>query len=72
MSVTAAVAAAGGTDPKRTPAGRIKMLRPPTFEQLRRELQAHGYYHIVHFDGHGGFGLTSAPADDRFKGPRAG
>lgn len=35
----------------------IKALRPPTFEQLQRELQdakeAGRPYHIVHFDGHG-------------------
>jgi tetratricopeptide (TPR) repeat protein len=35
----------------------LKMLRPPSFEQLERELNAHkeGFYHIVHFDGHGDF-----------------
>ncbi len=35
----------------------IKALRPPTFEQLQRELtdakEAGRPYHIVHFDGHG-------------------
>ena len=35
----------------------IKALRPPTFEQLQKELtdanQAGRPYHIVHFDGHG-------------------
>lgn len=35
----------------------IKALRPPTFEQLQKELtdakEAHHPYHIVHFDGHG-------------------
>ena len=35
----------------------IDMPRPPTFEQLRRRLsECKGYYHIVHFDGHGGYG----------------
>ena len=49
----------------------VKLLRPPTFEQLRAELQARpGAYHIVHFDGHGGFGHASAPAGDRFRGPQ--
>jgi hypothetical protein len=38
----------------------IKLLRPPSFEQFERELNAHkGFYHIVHFDGHGGFDPTS-------------
>ena len=35
----------------------IKALRPPTFEQLQKELidsrEANRPYHIVHFDGHG-------------------
>ncbi|WP_170113261.1 tetratricopeptide repeat protein [Ahniella affigens] len=49
----------------------VKLLRPPTFEQLRRELQAHpGHYHIVHFDGHGGFGSVSGGSADRFKSPQ--
>jgi len=48
----------------------VKVLRPPTFEQLRAELQAHpGAYHIVHFDGHGGFGQASAQAGNKLKGP---
>src|SRR5919202_1596534 len=34
----------------------LKVLRPPSFEQFERELNAHrGFYHIVHFDGHGDF-----------------
>jgi len=34
----------------------LKVLRPPSFEQFERELNAHkGFYHIVHFDGHGNF-----------------
>lgn len=49
----------------------VKLLRPPTFEQLRRELQTHpGRYHIVHFDGHGGFGQVPAGSTDKFKGPQ--
>ena len=49
----------------------VKLLRPPTFEQLRRELQEHpGQYHIVHFDGHGGFGAVAGGAADKFKGPQ--
>jgi len=45
----------------------LDVLRPPTFEQLGRVLRAAKArgepYHIVHFDGHGGFGEG---------GPRAG
>ncbi|BAU04462.1 tetratricopeptide repeat protein [Tolypothrix sp. PCC 7601] len=34
----------------------LKVLRPPSFEEFERELNAHkGFYHIVHFDGHGNF-----------------
>ena len=40
----------------------LKVLRPPTFEQLSRELQRAKLdgkpYHIVHFDGHGMFADT--------------
>ncbi|MEO1376169.1 MAG: CHAT domain-containing protein [Cyanobacteria bacterium J06635_10] len=39
----------------------LKVLRPPSFEQFERELNAHkGFYHIVHFDGHGNFDADSA------------
>jgi tetratricopeptide (TPR) repeat protein len=35
----------------------IDVLRPPTFNELRDTLRKKpGYYHIVHFDGHGGYG----------------
>jgi len=38
----------------------LKVLRPPSFEQFERELNAHrGFYHIVHFDGHGDFDPNS-------------
>jgi hypothetical protein len=34
----------------------IDVLRPPTFDQLRAVLEEKpDFYHIVHFDGHGGF-----------------
>ncbi|NEQ69139.1 MAG: tetratricopeptide repeat protein [Symploca sp. SIO2D2] len=34
----------------------LKVLRPPSFEQFERELSSNrGFYHIVHFDGHGDF-----------------
>lgn len=40
----------------------VEMLRPPTFEQLRAHLHAHpGHYHLVHFDGHGGYGPGVTP-----------
>jgi tetratricopeptide (TPR) repeat protein len=36
---------------------RVDLLRPPTFDQLRRHLRERpGYYHILHFDGHGSYG----------------
>lgn len=35
----------------------IDVLRPPTFNQLQRQLQDRkNFYHIIHFDGHGGYG----------------
>ncbi|MGK7878086.1 MAG: tetratricopeptide repeat protein [Xenococcaceae cyanobacterium] len=39
----------------------LKVLRPPSFEEFERELNAHkqGFYHIVHFDGHGTFNPQS-------------
>jgi tetratricopeptide (TPR) repeat protein len=38
----------------------LKVLRPPSFEQFERELNEHkGFYHIVHFDGHGSFDPSS-------------
>ena len=41
---------------KKLPAA-VHVLRPPTFEQLRAHLREHpAHYHIVHFDGHGGYG----------------
>ncbi|UKP00070.1 CHAT domain-containing protein [Nostoc sp. UHCC 0870] len=34
----------------------LKVLRPPSLREFEAELQAHkGFYHIVHFDGHGDF-----------------
>ncbi|MBF0437111.1 MAG: tetratricopeptide repeat protein [Magnetococcales bacterium] len=37
---------------------RVDLLRPPTFDQLRHLLEERpGFYHIVHFDGHGGYGV---------------
>jgi len=35
----------------------VDILRPPTFDQLREHLREHpGYYHVLHFDGHGAYG----------------
>ena len=35
----------------------VELLRPPTFENLREHLREHpGFYHILHFDGHGSYG----------------
>ncbi len=37
---------------------RIDILRPPSFERLQARLgEKPDYYHIVHFDGHGGYGV---------------
>jgi hypothetical protein len=40
----------------------LKVLRPPSFAEFERELNAHkkGFYHIVHFDGHGSFAADDA------------
>lgn len=36
---------------------RIDLLRPPSFRQLQRHLSRRpGFYHMLHFDGHGGYG----------------
>ncbi|PTN12783.1 tetratricopeptide repeat protein [Nitrosomonas aestuarii] len=53
---------------------RVDVLRPPTFDQLRAALREKpGFYHIVHFDGHGGYGEDDrqhAAGNHSFKGPR--
>ncbi len=51
----------------------IHLLRPPTFEQLQAELSnKQGFYHIVHFDGHGGYDsdidVSLKPSRTTFKG----
>ena len=33
----------------------VDILRPPTFDQLRSMRQQPGYYHVLHFDGHGAY-----------------
>jgi CHAT domain len=43
------------------PQVNLKVLRPPSFEEFQRELNSHkGFYHIVHFDGHGSFDPNAA------------
>ena len=51
---------------------RVDVLRPPTFDQLRDDLAGRpGFYHIVHFDGHGGYGNGDAHASRHsYKGPQ--
>ncbi|MDE6641897.1 MAG: CHAT domain-containing protein, partial [Acetatifactor sp.] len=49
----------------------VDILRPPTFDQLRKVLYDHpGHYHIVHFDGHGGYGaVMNSPAGNLYAAP---
>ena len=43
---------------------QVDLLRPPTFDQLREHLRRRpGYYHILHFDGHGSYGSDSRHRD---------
>jgi len=43
----------------------VTVLRPPTFDALQEELgRRGGYYHILHFDGHGGYGIIADDAAD--------
>jgi hypothetical protein len=38
---------------------QLDILRPPSFAKLQAQLRARpNYYHIVHFDGHGGYGVV--------------
>lgn len=48
----------------------VDVLRPPTFDQLREHLRVHpGYYHVLHFDGHGAYGNVAGESPpDKFKG----
>ncbi len=47
----------------------VHVLRPPTFDQLRAHLrQRPGYYHLVHFDGHGNHGEKSSAAGEHTYG----
>lgn len=43
----------------------ISVLRPPTFEHLRRHLkERRHFYHLIHFDVHGGYGKAIPREDD--------
>ena len=51
---------------------KVTVLRPPTFDRLREVLAAEkGQFHIVHFDGHGGYGQGPAlPGVHVLQGPQ--
>jgi hypothetical protein len=51
----------------------LKVLRPPSFGEFERELNNNkGFYHIVHFDGHGEFDPNSVGFQHSFGGARQG
>ncbi|MCP4580757.1 MAG: tetratricopeptide repeat protein [candidate division Zixibacteria bacterium] len=46
----------------------VHVLRPPTFANLRDHLkQRKHFYHIIHFDGHGGYGVHQTTGSDQHK-----
>jgi tetratricopeptide (TPR) repeat protein len=50
----------------------VTVLRPPTFERLQEVLEQNpGTFHILHFDGHGGYGSVTdgSGVPHQFKGP---
>lgn len=48
---------------QKNPWMRVDVLRPPTFDALRIKMEEKpGFYHIVHFDGHGGGGESTTDA----------
>ncbi|NQS97895.1 MAG: tetratricopeptide repeat protein [candidate division Zixibacteria bacterium] len=48
--------------------GKVHLLRPPTLDNLCRHLAEHpNFYHILHFDGHGAFGVLKPEEDDSRK-----
>ncbi|HEV2987895.1 MAG TPA: tetratricopeptide repeat protein, partial [Candidatus Angelobacter sp.] len=54
---------------KKLPA-QVELLRPPTFDQLRRHLRERpGFYHILHFDGHGAYEAADSGSGFKFQGP---
>ena len=43
-------------------AAEVTVLRPPTFARLQEALaESPGRFHILHFDGHGGYGPPAQP-----------
>jgi len=54
-------------------AAHVDVLRPPTFDQLRDHLRAHpGYYHVLHFDGHGAYGNGAGEySPHKLQGPQS-
>ncbi len=46
----------------------VHVLRPPTFASLRSHLSERPhFYHIIHFDGHGGYGASGMTGSDQHK-----
>ena len=51
----------------------VHVLRPPTFDQLRKHLRERpGYYHLVHFDGHGNYGNKPIATNEHAYGAAEG
>jgi tetratricopeptide (TPR) repeat protein len=51
----------------------VHVLRPPTFGQLRAHLEKWpGYYHLVHFDGHGNYGNKPSATTEHAYAARQG
>ncbi len=51
----------------------VHVLRPPTFDQLREQLRKRpGYYHLVHFDGHGNYGKKAIATSEHTYGTAEG
>ncbi|MDJ0705470.1 MAG: tetratricopeptide repeat protein [Leptolyngbyaceae cyanobacterium MO_188.B28] len=51
----------------------LKVLRPPSFDQFQSELNARkGFYHIVHFDGHGSFDAAQQDSQYTYGGDGQG
>ncbi|MEM8558768.1 MAG: tetratricopeptide repeat protein [Bacteroidota bacterium] len=49
----------------------VDVLRPPTVEALRNHLRARpNQYHILHFDGHGGYGAVPEQNGFTLRGPQ--
>ncbi|HLN26349.1 MAG TPA: tetratricopeptide repeat protein [Gemmataceae bacterium] len=50
----------------------VDVLRPPTISRLRDHLRERpGYYHILHFDGHGAYGqIAGASGPFTYQGPQ--